>query len=128
MKEVFERGKKLTDIVFGFDRFFKHAEGYLKRNEVGVEYVPTVDFYHRHNKSYFWMMDQILPFANNVFFRYLLGWAMPPKFSLLKFLRQSLITNEVNAMNNVIQDFGFLLQDLKESLIFVDQQVIKLTS
>ena len=38
-----------------------------------IEYIPTEDFFHRQNKSYFWLMQTIMPFANNVVFRYLLG-------------------------------------------------------
>ncbi len=41
-------------------------------------------------------MPSILPFANALPFRLLLGWAMPPKFSLLKFLKQKLAPEEEN--------------------------------
>lgn len=40
---------------------------------------------------------------------------MPPKFSLVKLLRQKLIPQEQN-VDFVLQDFGFLLQDLKKAL------------
>ena len=56
-----------------------------------IEYIPTEDFFHRQNKSFFWMLRTIIPFANNVIFRYLLGWTMPPKFSLVKLMRQKLL-------------------------------------
>ena len=38
-----------------------------------IEYIPTEDFFHRQNKSFFWLLTYIIPFANNVIFRYLLG-------------------------------------------------------
>ena len=38
-----------------------------------IEYIPTEDFFHRQNKSFFWLLEKIIPFANNVVFRYLLG-------------------------------------------------------
>ena len=50
--------------------FYKHAETYLNSPKPVVEYVPTVDFFHRHNKAFFWMMPTIVPFANHPVFRY----------------------------------------------------------
>ena len=55
------------------------------------------------------------------FNRYLFGWSMPPKFSLLKWLRKNLVPEEQNA-NFVCQDFGYELKQLKQSLIFVDKE------
>ena len=74
--------------------FYKHVENYMDENVQkggNIEYIPTEDFFHRQNKSFFWMLRTIIPFANNVIFRYLLGWTMPPKFSLVKLMRQKLL-------------------------------------
>ena len=98
--------------------FYKYVETYLDENvqkKGNVEYIPTRDFFHRQNRAYFWMLKTIIPFANNVVFRYLLGWTMPPKFSLVKLLRQKLIPQEQN-VDFVLQDFGFHLKDLKKAL------------
>ena len=38
----------------------------------------------RHSRSIFWEIQDIIPFGNNVVFRYLFGWLVPPKVSLLK--------------------------------------------
>merc|ERR1712062_855938 len=46
---------------------------------------------------------------------------MPPKFSLVKLLRQKFIPNEQN-VNFVLQDFGFKLQDLKVALQYIHEQ------
>lgn len=102
--------------------FYKHVERFLIKGSPGVEYIPTVDFYHRHNRSFFWLLPNILPFANNVIFRYLLGWTMPPKFSLLKLMKQNLAPDEKNVNQTVIQDFGYNLHELKEGLAFVDKE------
>jgi len=64
--------------------FFKHVEGFLgKESEsgqcAGVEYIPLRDYYHRHSRSIFWEIQDIIPFGNNVWFRYLFGWLIPPK-------------------------------------------------
>ena len=62
---------------------FSHREGEDRRNKY-YEYIPLRDYYHRHTKSLFWEMELILPFGNHPLFRYLLGWLMPPKVSILK--------------------------------------------
>jgi len=106
--------------------FFKHVEEYMdeetQRNG-NVEYVPTKGFYHRHNKAFFWLMSAGLPFANNVLFRYLFGWTMPIKLSLLKILGQMMTPPEEERTEHlVVQDLIFNLDDLKEALTFIDQQ------
>lgn len=45
----------------------------------GRETIPLRHYYHRHTRSLFWEARDIVPFGNNVVFRWLLGWAMPPK-------------------------------------------------
>merc|ERR1712062_61042 len=104
--------------------FYKHVEQYMNdkvQAQGNVEYIPTMDFYHRQNRAFFWLLESIIPFANNVVFRYLFGWTMPPKFSLVKLLRQKFIPNEQN-VNFVIQDFGFKLQDLKVALQYIKEE------
>lgn len=49
-----------------------------------VEYVPTREYYHRHTRSLYWQADLLVPMGNNVIFRYLAGWLMPPRVSFLK--------------------------------------------
>ena len=49
--------------------FYKHVQTYLKNRQTGVEYIPLRDYYHRHTRSYFWTMEEIIPFGNHpVFF------------------------------------------------------------
>ena len=49
-----------------------------------MEIVPLRDYFHRHTKSIFWELEQIIPVGNHPLFRFLLGWAVPPKVSFLK--------------------------------------------
>ena len=51
----------------------------------------------------------------------ILGWTMPPKFSLVKLLRQKLLPEEQN-VNFVLQDLGFKLEDLKHALEFIHKE------
>ncbi|OQR89723.1 24-dehydrocholesterol reductase, partial [Thraustotheca clavata] len=94
--------------------FFKHVETYLN-TDGDVEYIPLRDYYHRHSRSIFWELQDIIPFGNNVIFRYLLGWLVPPKVSLLK-LTQSNAIKELYDNHHLIQDMLVPITQLKSSL------------
>ena len=63
--------------------FYKHVQTFLQSGP-GTEYLPLRDFQHRHSRSMFWGLEDLIPFGNSLVFRYLAGWLMPPKVSLLK--------------------------------------------
>lgn len=95
--------------------FFVHVRDMLKRNESIIEYIPLRDYYHRHTRSIFWELQDIIPFGNNVFFRYLFGWMVPPKVSLLK-LTQTEAIKKLYENNHVLQDMLVPIRTLKDSL------------
>ncbi|OQR85741.1 24-dehydrocholesterol reductase [Achlya hypogyna] len=95
--------------------FFKHVEGFLAAKKCSVEYIPLRDYYHRHSRSIFWELQDIIPFGNHALFRYLLGWLVPPKVSLLK-LTQSNAIKELYDNHHLIQDMLVPISTLKESL------------
>ena len=74
--------------------FFTHVRDYLhkeqrkggsnRRGETIVEYVPLREYFHRHTKSLFWEVQDIITFGNQFWFRLLFGWMMPPNHSILK--------------------------------------------
>lgn len=71
--------------------------------KVVEELVPTFEYIFRHDRAIFWTLKDMLPewIGNNVLFRYLLGWMLPPKIFMLKFpaftprLRQEMRTERV---------------------------------
>ena len=67
------------------------------------EIIPLRDYYHRHTKSIFWELEQIIPVGNHWLFRLLLGWAVPPKVSFLK-LTQTEALRKMYEEQHVIQD------------------------
>ncbi|XP_018326951.2 delta(24)-sterol reductase [Agrilus planipennis] len=96
--------------------FFKHVEKKLNpyyKND--VEYLPLRDYYHRHTRSIFWEAQDIIPFGNNLLFRVLLGWLMPPKVSFLK-LTQTETTKELYENHHVIQDILIPAKHLHKSI------------
>ncbi len=43
--------------------FYKYVQTYLSKGG-GQECIPIRQYYHRHTRSYFWEMEEIIPFGN----------------------------------------------------------------
>lgn len=95
--------------------FYKHVQTYLTKKQTGYEYIPLRHYYHRHTRSYFWEMNEIIPFGNHPLFRYTLGWALPPKISLLKYC-QTETTERLRSKYHIVQDMLMPVTQLQESL------------
>ncbi|TEA37173.1 delta(24)-sterol reductase isoform X3 [Globicephala melas] len=95
--------------------FFKHVENYLKTKREGLEYIPLRHYYHRHTRSIFWELQDIIPFGNNPVFRYLFGWMVPPKISLLK-LTQGETLRKLYEQHHVVQDMLVPMKCLPQAL------------
>lgn len=95
--------------------FYKHVETYLKNRQAGVEYIPLRHYYHRHTRSYFWTMEEIIPFGNHPVFRGLLGWALPPRIELLKYTETE-TTRKLREKFHVVQDMLMPIRYLKQSI------------
>lgn len=94
--------------------FYKHVEGFLEKGGT-VEYIPLRDYYHRHTRSFFWEMQDIIAFGNHPAFRYLFGWLVPPKISLLK-ITQTETLRELYRKHHIVQDMLVPLRKLGEAL------------
>lgn len=95
--------------------FFEHVRSFLNKNQTFTEYLPLRDYYHRHTKSLFWEMNEILPFGNHPLFRYTLGWLIPPKVSFLK-LTTTETLHKVYEEKHVDQDMLVPMKDLDKCL------------
>lgn len=100
--------------------FFKHVESFL-RTGTGMEYIPLRDYYHRHSRSIFWEIQDIIPFGNNILFRYLFGWMIPPKVSLLK-LTQPPAIKKLYESQHLLQDMLVPISQLKKSIECFDRE------
>jgi delta24-sterol reductase len=67
-------------------------------------------------------LQNIIPFGNNVIFRYLLGWMMPPKVSLLKVTETKAITN-LYEKYHIVQDLLVPVKSLKASILTFHDEV-----
>ncbi|KAK2191875.1 hypothetical protein NP493_43g00011 [Ridgeia piscesae] len=94
--------------------FYRHVESFLKKGP-GVEYIPLRHYYQRHVRSIFWQLQDIIPFGNNVVFRLLFGWMVPPKISLLKLTQGQTIKNMYEKYQ-IIQDMLVPMSRLEDAM------------
>ncbi|MEC4747043.1 FAD-binding protein [Methylomicrobium sp. Wu6] len=99
--------------------FYKHVQTYLQQGKERVEYLPVRDYFHRHTRSYFWAMEEIIAFGNHPIFRALLGWALPPSIELLKYTETE-TTRRLREKFHVVQDMLMPIRYLKQSIDYFD--------
>lgn len=101
--------------------FYQHAKKALDKGQF-TEYIPIKEYYQRHRRSYFWGCKLIIPFADRWWFRYVLGWLMPPNIFLLK-------TTQTEAMRNyyhsklLIQNVLVPNHKLYDALKFIHREI-----
>lgn len=66
-------------------------------------------------------LQDIIPFGNNVLFRYLFGWLMPPEVSLLK-LTEPEAVRKLYIKAHVIQDMLVPIDTLEEAIDVFHQE------
>ncbi|KAJ7520657.1 hypothetical protein O6H91_19G015900 [Diphasiastrum complanatum] len=116
-----EEARKPGNVINSFGLWYKpwfhlHAKSALKKGKF-VEYVPVRQYYHRHTRSLYWEGGLIVPMGNNPLFRFLLGWLMPPKVSLLK-LTQTEGIRKYYIQRHACQDMLVPNHKLEECLEF----------
>ena len=99
--------------------FYKHVEAMLGSRQSVVEYIPLRHYLHRHTRSYFWAMEEIITFGNHPLFRWLLGWALPPRIELLKYTETE-TTRQLREKHHVVQDMLVPMVWLKKSIEYFD--------
>jgi hypothetical protein len=74
----------------------------------------------RFAQSIFWELTDIIPFGNHWLFRWLFGWAVPPKIALIK-LTQTEEIRQLYEKYHVVQDMLVPLDALGNALDCMDQ-------
>ncbi|KAL7001512.1 Delta(24)-sterol [Sarracenia purpurea var. burkii] len=121
-EEANKKGNVINNLGWWFKPwFYQHAQKALKKGEF-VEYIPTRQYYHRHTRPIFWEVKLIIPFGDQWWFRFLLGWMLPPKVSLLKATQGEAIRNYYHEMH-VIQDMLVPLYKLGDALEWVHKEM-----
>lgn len=88
-------------------------------NNFAFEFIPLRDYYHRHTRSIFWELQDIIPFGNHFLVRCLLGWALPPKVSFLK-LTQTQKIKDLYERSHILQDMMVPFSSMNKSLDVYD--------
>ena len=94
--------------------FYKHAASAL---DVGAmdDLVPARHWLHRHTRSIFWYMEELVPFGGQWWYRYFFAWLGAPKISFLKWTATPKLREEM-AYHNVAQDIIVPLTELKNAI------------
>jgi delta24-sterol reductase len=101
--------------------FYTHAERLAKFPIESHEYIPLRDYYHRYTRSLYWHGELLVPFGNHPLFRYLLGWLMPPKVSLMRLVQTEAIRKYRDA-RNVVQDVLIPIRSLRDCLEMMQRE------
>ena len=96
--------------------FYTHVETSLASGS-RIEFIPMKHYFHRHTPSVFFQLRELIPFANSLWYRYLLAWLGAPKVSLMKFTYTKELRRQA-MYHRVTQDIIVPLSDLNESLDF----------
>lgn len=98
--------------------FYKHVQTFLQSGP-DYEFVPIRHWFHRHTRSIFWELEDLIPFGNSPLYRYTWGILGAPKVSLLK----SFWTKEVRQdliYKHVVQDIIVPLKDVRATIDLSD--------
>jgi delta24-sterol reductase len=104
--------------------FYKHVEGMLELGEGQrhEELIPMADYLMRHDRSMCMCLAQILPTANEAWFRYTMGWMLPPNMTFLKGTRPE-AERENTIRNQVWQEFAFPAEHFSEMVARVHDEL-----
>jgi len=102
--------------------FYKHVEGMLELGEGArhEELVPMYDYLMRHDRSMCMCLAQLLPTANEPWFRYTMGWMLPPNTTFLKGTRPE-AERENTIRKQVWQEYAFPAEHFAEMVAHVDE-------
>jgi delta24-sterol reductase len=86
----------------------------------GDEFIPLTHYYQRHVRGMYWESELIVPFGNQAWFRYLLGWMMPPKISFLRLTQGERIKRYYDE-KHVVQDALVPVEYLEKTVCHFDR-------
>jgi delta24-sterol reductase len=96
--------------------FFSHVETFLTKGR-HIELIPLKHYFHRHTPSVFFQLKELIPFANNRWYRYLFAWLGAPKISLMKLTYTKSLRKQA-MYKRITQDIIVPITALSESLDF----------
>jgi len=110
-----EKKKKIHGVnYFWKPWYYLHVETALTRGGFD-ELIPIRHYHHRFTRSVFWELRDMIPFGNEWWYRYLLGWLGAPKVSLMKLTMTPQIRREV-IYKHVVQDMMVPMSCMSEAI------------
>jgi len=88
-----------------------------------VEYIPARDYYHRHQRAYFWEVAIACPIGNFFLIRYLFGWVYPLNFQLTKMYSPEYAWDLAYTKRHVLQDFMIPISKLSDVIQLAHKEV-----
>ncbi|KAK6314002.1 hypothetical protein J4Q44_G00154610 [Coregonus suidteri] len=104
--------------------FFKHVESYLTKNNTAVDNPSTPLLPQTHTIHLLGApgLQDIIPFGNHPVFRWLFGWMVPPKISLLK-LTQGETIRQLYEQHHVVQDMLVPMKHIQTAIARFHQNI-----
>jgi delta24-sterol reductase len=99
--------------------FYKHVESHLTCGR-RTEFVPTRHWFHRHTRSIFWELEDLVPFGNRWWYRWTWAALGPPKVSLLKAFWTPEVRHDL-IYKHVVQDILVPFEHLKKTIDMFDE-------
>ncbi|OAA73049.1 24-dehydrocholesterol reductase [Akanthomyces lecanii RCEF 1005] len=94
--------------------FYKHVESFLQHGR-GEDWIPLRAYFHRHTRSIFWELPEVIPISVNWWYKYVFGWMGPPRIAYLK-LSSAPAIREASVFKHVVQDIVVPLSHLKDAI------------
>lgn len=122
MTGTFDNGEKMSTLnkVNNFYKpwFYEHVKSFLSKGK-STEWIPARHYFHRHTPSVFFQLKDLIPFANQAWYRYLFSWLGAPKVSLMKFSMTKELRKRAFS-NRVAQDILIPVENMEEAIRNVD--------
>jgi delta24-sterol reductase len=94
--------------------FYQHVAQALDHGEF-EEWVPIQQYFQRHSRGLFWKLRELIPFAEDPAYRWLLGWMGAPKVSLLKLTMTDSVRDAL-AYRQIAQDLLIPIRAMKRAI------------
>ena len=111
--------------------FHWDVETFFDKEPGSVQYIPIRDYYHRHQRAYFWLITEHSPWFKYFIVRLLLGWILPIPGHVVFLIADIFSCGNVNKLkvllakssNIICQDFILAEDNFVEVTNMVDQEL-----
>lgn len=99
--------------------WFKHCHSLVESAASGksahIELIPVGDYILRHSRSIFWVIELMVPYGNQPWFRWLFGWLLPLDVTFMKMTTTESV-RKLTYQKQVFQDITLPMTDMEEAV------------